>query len=79
MIEVIVKEEEKTVEKIDFPVLMKSENLNQIVLFIGEREGTLLEIGASTFDIVRHSCDWVSCYDNLIWKKYEGTITLKNK
>ena len=79
MVEVIVKEEEKTVEKIDFPVLMESKNLNQIVLFTGEREGTCLEIGSSIVYIGQHSCDWVSCYNKSIWQKYEGEITLKNK
>ena len=79
MIEVIVKEEEKTVEKIDFPVLMRSKNLNQIVLFTEECEGTCLKIGSSTLDIGKHYCDWASCYDNSIWEKFEGEITLKNK
>ena len=51
MIEVNVKENEKTVEKIDFPVLMKSTNLNQIVLFTGEHEGACLKIGESTLKI----------------------------
>ena len=79
MIEVNVKEEEKTVEKIDFPVLMKSKNLNQIVLFTEEREGTCLKIGSSTLGIGQHSCNWVSCYNKSIWEKYEGEITFKNK
>ena len=79
MIEVNVKEKEKTVEKMEFPVLMRSRNLNQIVLFTEEREGTCLKIGSSTLYIGQHSCDWASCYDNSIWQKYEGEITLKNK
>ena len=79
MIEVNVKEEVKTVEKIEFPVLMKSKNLNQIVLFTEECEGTCLEIGSSIIDIGQHSCDWASCYNKSIWEKYEGEITLKNK
>ena len=79
MIEVNVKEEEKTVEKIKFPVLMRSINLNLIVLFTKDREGTCLKIGSSTLDIGQHSCDWASCYNNSIWEKYEGEITLKNK
>ena len=79
MIEVIVKEEEKKKKKIDFPVLMKSENLNQIVLFTGEHEGTCLKIGESTFKIGEYFIHWVSCYNKSIWEKYEGTITLKNK
>jgi len=79
MIEVTVKKEEKTVEKIEFPVLMESKNLNQIVLFTGEHEGTCLKIGSSTLVIGQHSCDWASCYDNSIWGKYEGEIILKNK
>ena len=50
-IEINVKEEEETVGKIDFPVLMRSKNLNQIVLFTGEHEGTCLKIGESTLKI----------------------------
>ena len=79
MIEVIVKEEEKTVEKIDFPVLMKSINSGQIVLFTGEHEGTCLKIGESPLKIGEHSIHWFSCYNKSIWEKQEGEITLKNK
>ena len=79
MIEVNVKEEEKTVEKIDFPVLMKSKNLNQIVLFTEEHEGTCLKIGESALKIGEYSNCWSSCYNKSIWQKYEGEITLKNK
>ncbi len=79
MIEVNVKENEKTVEKIDFPVLMKSKDLNQIVLFTGEHEGTCLKIGEYTLKIGEYFIHWVSCYNKSIWEKYEGEITLKNK
>ena len=79
MIEVNVKEEAKTVDKIDFPVLMKSKTLNQIVLFTGEREGTCLKIGESNLKIGEYSIHWFSCYNKSIWEKYEGEITLKNK
>ena len=79
MIEVNVKEEVKTVEKIEFPVLMKSKNLNQIVLFTREHEGTCLKIGESILEIGEYSIHWFSCYNKSIWEKYEGEITLKNK
>lgn len=79
MIEVNVKEKEKTVEKIEFPVLMRSKNLSQIVLFTSKYEGTCLDCGNSYVEI-GWSCDrWVSCYDSNSWEKYEGEITLKNK
>ena len=79
MIEVNVKEDVKTVDKIEFPVLMRSRNLNQIVLFTEEHEGTCLKIGSSTLFVGQHHCNLASCYDNSIWQKYEGEITLKNK
>ena len=78
MIEVNVKEEEKTVEKIDFPVLMRS-NLSQIVLFTSKYEGTCLDSGSSDVEIGWSCNRWVSCYDSNTWEKYEGAITLKNK
>ncbi len=74
-----VTEKEKTIEKMEFPVLMRSRNSNQIVLFTGEHEGTCLKIGESPLKIGEHSIHWFSCYDNSIWEKYEGEITLKNK
>ena len=58
-IEVNVKEKEKTVEEIEFPVLMKSKNLNQIVLFTREHEGTCLKIGESTLKIGEYFINWV--------------------
>ena len=79
MIEVNVKEEEKTVDKIKFPVLMRSKNLNQIVLFTEECEGTCLKIGESPLEIGEYSIHWFSCYNKSIWEKYEGEIILKNK
>ena len=79
MIEVNVKENEKTVEKIDFPVLMKSINSGQIVLFTSKHCGCRLHGGDENMDI-GWSCDrWESCYDSNTWEKYEGAITLKNK
>ena len=79
MIEVTVKEEEKTVEKIDFPVLMKSINSGQIVLFTSKHRGCRLHGGDENMDIGWYAERWESCYDNSIWQKYEGEITLKNK
>lgn len=81
MIEVNVKEKEKTVEKIDFPVLMKSVNDNQIVLFTSKYCGVLLCIeNVKTQLKVGDFVDrWISCFDLNHWKKYEGEITLKNK
>ena len=68
----------KTVEELDFPVLMRS-NLSQIVLFISEYEGTCLDNGNSDIEIGCIHDGWVSCYDSNTWGKYEGGITLKNK
>ena len=78
-IEVNVKEKEKTVDKIEFPVLMRSKNFNQIVLFTGEFEGTCLQSGKSTIKPFSYSCSWLSCCNNSLWEKYEGEIILKNK
>ena len=79
MIEVILKEEEKTVEKIKFPVLMRSCQRKQIVLFTSEHSGTCLEGGSENLSIGCHADRWVSCFDLNYWEKYEGEITLKNK
>lgn len=58
MIEVIVKEEEKTVEKIDFPVLMKSLNNGIIVLFTSETIGVCVDKGDSNNCIGLYSDSW---------------------
>lgn len=80
MVEVIVKEEEKTVEKIDFPVLMKAIDTAQIVLFTAEFYGVLLHKNTNTSINVGDFIDrWISCFDLNHWQKYEGEITLKNK
>ena len=68
----------KTVEELDFPVLMRS-NLSQIVLFTSKYEGTCLDSGSSDVEIGWSCNRWVSCYDSNTWEKYEGKITLKNK
>ena len=75
MIEVNVKEDVKTVEKIDFPVLMKGKEFGTVVLFTDENSGVCLEKGTSNNWVGL----WVSCFDTEFWEKYEGTITLKNK
>ena len=77
-INVELKNEEKTVEKIDFPVLMKSKRHNQIILFTSENTGTCLSEGASSVSIGDHKDSWVSCYDNSTWSKYLGELTLIN-
>ena len=79
MIEANLKEEEKTVEKIDFPVLMISCKRKQIVLFTSEHSGTCLKGGSEDLSIGWHADRWVSCFDLNYWEKYEGKITLKNK
>ena len=79
MIEIIVKEQEKTVEKTKLPVLMRSCQRKQIVLFTSEHSGTCLEGGSENLSIGWHADRWVSCSDLNYWEKYEGEITLKNK
>ncbi len=80
MIEVIVKEEEKTVEKIEFPVLMKATETEQIVLFTSEFYGVLLYKNTLTsINVGDYVERWVSCFNKNHWQKYEGEITLKNK
>ncbi len=78
-INVELKNEEKTVEKIDFPVLMTSKNANQVVLFTSEKKGTCLLQGSSYTPSGTYSDTWVSCADDSIWRKFTGEITLKNK
>ena len=78
MIEVIVKEE-KTVEKIDFPVLMKGKEFGTVVLFTDENSGVCLEKGTSNNWVGLNIGGWLSCFDTEFWEKYEGEITLKNK
>lgn len=72
-INVELKNEEKTVENIDFPVLMTSKNANQVVLFTSEHTATCLGIGSSlSTKIGEHHDTLVSCYDDSVWQKYEG-------
>ena len=79
MIEVNLKEEEKTVEKIDFPVLMKSLNNGIIVLFTSETKGVCIDKGNSNNYIGLYADSWRECTSKKNWEKYEGEITLKNK
>ena len=79
MIEVNVKEKEKTVEKIEFPVLMKSLNSGIIVLFTSETIGVCVDKGYSTRHTGLYSDSWIECTSQKNWEKYEGEITLKNK
>ena len=79
MIEVNVKEEVKTVEKIEFPVLMISCKRKQIVLFTSEHSGTCLSGGPDDLTIGWHCDRWVAYHNKEHWEKYEGEITLKNK
>ena len=79
MIEVNVKEKEKTVEKIEFPVLMKSLNSGIIVLFISETIGVCVDKGDSNKYIGLYSDSWIECTSQKNWEKFEGEITLKNK
>ena len=79
MIEVNVKEKEKTVEKIEFPVLMKSLNNGIIVLFTSETIGVCVDKGDSKNYIGLYSDSWIECTSQKNWEKFEGEITLKNK
>ena len=78
-INVELKNEEKTVEKIDFPVLMYAFDYDQIVLFTSERCGTSLKTGNGYGKDGVHHDNFVPCTDKSVWEKYEGEITLKNK
>ena len=79
MIEVIVKKEEKTVEKIEFPVLMKRIETGEIVLFTSWREGVVILDKSEIRRIGFTSSCFSQCTDGSVWEKYEGEITLKNK
>ena len=79
MIEVIVKEEGKTVEKSDFPVLMERIETGEIVLFTSWREGVVILDKSEIRRIGFTSSCFSQCTDGSVWQKYEGEITLKNK
>ena len=58
---------------IRFPVLMESvATKGRVVMFTSLRKG--IEVNAS-MDFCDH---WNPCTDNASWKRYEGTITLRN-
>ena len=73
------KNEEKTVEKIDFPVLMTRIVTGEIVLFTSWREGVIIVDINEIQRIGFTSSCFSQCTDGSVWKKYEGAITLKNK
>lgn len=78
-INVELKNEEKTVEKIDFPVLMKSIGTGYIVLFTSWHEGVIIVDINEIQRIGFTSSCFSQCTDGSVWEKYTGEITLKNK
>ena len=74
----IVTEKEKKEQKSTFPILMKSKNLNQIVMFFSEEKGLLLYKGNSDCNNYEYAKNWASCYITDIWEPFTGTITLSN-
>ena len=75
-----LKNEEKTVENIEFPFLAEAKDCGKIVMFISKNKGICLFAGTDIFDKVGTMSEhWCSCKNTNVWQKYEGEITLKNK
>ena len=68
-------------QRSEFPILMQSINDGLVVLFESENCGTVVSDKPNNDDLKLGytSNAFISCHRKDIWKKYEGTITLKNK
>jgi hypothetical protein len=49
------------------PHLYRSKKYNQIVLFLDEHEGIVLDQGTSKHCAGQHELDFISCYDISVW------------
>lgn len=64
--------------KIYYPKLMISTNMKQLVLFITEGEGILLDKGLSTSDEVNASIGHIESWDMDRFIDYNEEVTIKN-
>lgn len=75
----VIEEKEDHVE-IDFPILMKSKSSPMVVLFMQERQGTIVSPVESTQNSLgNYFTDFSTCYDKNFWEPFKGKITLSNE
>lgn len=75
----VIEEKEDHVE-IDFPILMKSRCSPMVVLFMQERQGTIIVPSGSIQNrLGNHFTDFSSCRDKNFWEPFKGKITLSNE
>ena len=74
----IINKEKKEESEFTFPVLMRSKNLNQIVLFFEGSHGMIIDKGNSDLLNYHIATNWASCYDDKIWEPFTGSVTISN-
>ena len=64
-------------DKIEFPCLMEFEDGSFVVLFYKDKEGIIIQGKQASFRLGEYVKTWNNINHDC-WKKFEGTITLKN-
>ena len=56
-----------------FPFLMRAKNNGMVVLFSGEKKGTVIDVGSpSHYGVLSSSTTFMSCYDSDTWETIEA-------
>ena len=72
------KGEPKIENNSEYPVLMESLKNGEVVMFFGENSGVRLKCCKDWTAEENFSYEWKSIYDESVWKKYEGSVTIQN-
>ena len=58
---------------------MIGKKTGNIMLFCGQKEGTVVYCGSDTYEVGHHSEFWIPIDDEEQWEPFTGTVTLSNE